>query len=86
MECEEFQIPGPFPKEVNHMSDTSVSYTCPNCGGPLSFAPGEQKVLCPYCDTEFDVKTIEELFAKKQENAVKAAGQRDEMEYPECRQ
>lgn len=68
-----FESPASFPKEVNLMSDTSVSYTCPNCGGPLNFAPGEQKVLCPYCDTEFDVKTIEELFAQKQENAVKAA-------------
>ncbi len=54
------------------MADTSVSYTCPNCGGPLDFNPSDQKVQCPYCDTEFDVKTIEDLFAKKQEKAVEA--------------
>ncbi len=54
------------------MADTSVSYKCPNCGGPLDFAPGVSKVVCPYCDTEFDVATIEALFAKAQEKAVAA--------------
>lgn len=54
------------------MADTTVSYTCPNCGGPLDFAPGAQKVVCPYCDTEFETKTIEDLFAKKQEQAIEA--------------
>lgn len=54
------------------MPDTSVSYTCPNCGGPLDFDPKDQKVVCPYCDTEFEVKTIEDLFAKKQAQAVEA--------------
>ena len=54
------------------MADTTVSYTCPNCGGPLDFAPGAQKVVCPYCDTEFGTKMIEDLFAKKQEQAIEA--------------
>lgn len=54
------------------MADTSVSYSCPNCGGPLEFAPGSTKVTCPYCDTEFETATIENLFAKKQEQAIEA--------------
>lgn len=47
------------------MANTSVGYKCPNCGGPLAFAPGSEKVTCPYCDTEFEVAKIEELFAKQ---------------------
>ena len=46
------------------MADTSVSYKCPNCSAPLSFLPGHDKVTCEYCGTEFEVKTIEEMFAK----------------------
>lgn len=41
------------------MANTSVGYTCPNCGGPLEFSPGTAKVTCPYCDTEFEVAKIE---------------------------
>ena len=29
------------------MANTSVGYKCPNCGGPLAFAPGSEKVTCP---------------------------------------
>ena len=41
------------------MADTSVSYKCPNCSAPLSFLPGNDKVTCEYCGTEFEVKTEE---------------------------
>ncbi|WP_432643186.1 hypothetical protein [Acidaminococcus sp.] len=54
------------------MTDTSVAYQCPNCGGPLEFAPGSAKIVCPYCDTELDVATMEALFARKQERAAAA--------------
>lgn len=59
------------------MADTSVSYRCPNCDAPLSFSPGQGKVTCDYCDTDFEVGTIEELFRKKEELAAKAADARD---------
>lgn len=52
------------------MANTSVGYKCPNCGGPLAFAPGSEKVTCPYCDTEFEVAKIEELFAKQEKLAA----------------
>lgn len=54
------------------MADTSVSYTCPNCGAPLTFQPGIKKVKCEYCDSEFDVKTLEKLYARKEEMAAEA--------------
>ena len=54
------------------MADTSVSYKCPNCSAPLTFLPGNDKVTCEYCGTEFEVKTIEEMFAKQEERAAQA--------------
>lgn len=54
------------------MADTSVSYKCLCCGAPLNFAPGAQKVTCEYCGTELEVKTVEEMFAKKEEAAAAA--------------
>lgn len=59
------------------MADTSVSYKCPNCGAPLSFLPGRDKVDCEYCGNEFAVQAIEELFKGKQELAVKAEEARE---------
>ena len=47
------------------MADTSVSYKCPNCSAPLSFLPGNDKVTCEYCGTEFEVRTIEEMFSRQ---------------------
>lgn len=54
------------------MANTSVGYTCPNCGGPLSFSPGAARVTCPYCDTEFETAKIEEIFAKQEKMAAEA--------------
>ena len=55
------------------MADTSVSYKCPNCSAPLSFLPGNDKVTCEYCGTEFEVKTIEEMFSRQEERAAQEA-------------
>ena len=54
------------------MPETSVSYKCPNCGAPLSFKPGNDKVSCEYCGAELDIKAVEDLFRSKEELAVKA--------------
>ncbi len=53
------------------MADTSVSYKCPNCGAPLKFIPGHEKITCEHCDSEFEVSTIENLFRDKENMAVK---------------
>ncbi|WP_034444749.1 hypothetical protein [Butyrivibrio sp. AE2032] len=31
-------------------------YECPACGGAMEFNPQSQKLKCPFCDSEFDVK------------------------------
>ena len=31
-------------------------YECPACGGAMEFNPGSQKLKCPFCDSEFDVR------------------------------
>ena len=37
----------------------AIEYKCPNCGGPLQFDSHSQKIVCPYCDGEFDIDTVE---------------------------
>lgn len=34
-------------------------YKCPCCGGAIAFDSGLQKMKCPYCDTEFEMETLE---------------------------
>lgn len=36
-----------------------LEYKCPCCGGAITFDSDVQKMKCPYCDTEFDVETLE---------------------------
>lgn len=40
---------------------TLQEYKCPCCGGAISFDSNEQKMKCPYCDSEFDVETLKAL-------------------------
>ncbi len=50
----------------------TVTYKCPNCGGPLQFKPDIQKSKCEYCLSEF---SDEELAAINQSLAEKDADQ-----------
>lgn len=34
-------------------------YKCPCCGGAVEFSTSLQKLKCPYCDTEFDIATLQ---------------------------
>ena len=34
-------------------------YKCPCCGGAVEFSTSLQKLKCPYCDTEFDISTLQ---------------------------
>lgn len=43
------------------------NYKCPSCGGGLSFDASSGKVTCPYCESSFDVKEIEELYSSKED-------------------
>lgn len=38
-----------------------LEYKCPSCGGALEFSSAEQKMKCPYCDSEFEVDTLKAL-------------------------
>jgi len=38
---------------------TLLEYKCPCCNGAIEFSSGKQKLLCPYCDTEFELETLE---------------------------
>ena len=36
-----------------------LQYKCPCCGGAIEFDSGLQKMKCPYCDTEFEMETLD---------------------------
>jgi len=38
--------------------DILQEYKCPCCGGAISFDSKAQKMVCPYCDTEFAMETL----------------------------
>ena len=50
----------------------TLNYDCPACGGPLKFNPDKQKFTCEYCLSEFDPKTVQEMYAQ-QEKKVDSA-------------
>ena len=39
--------------------ETIQEYKCPCCGGAISFDSSLQKMKCPYCDTEFEMETLQ---------------------------
>ena len=47
-------------------------YKCPCCGGAIGFDSSAQKMVCPYCDTEFEMEALasydEELKNEPQED------------------
>ncbi len=42
---------------------TLLEQKCPCCGGAVEFNASAQNMKCPYCDTEFDIKAMEEAAA-----------------------
>lgn len=59
------------------MADTSVSFKCPSCGGPLEYKPGVEDIICEYCGTGFTVKALEEFYAQKEKMAAAAQNAKD---------
>ena len=37
-----------------------IEYKCPNCSGSIVFDTASQKMKCPYCDTEFELETLQQ--------------------------
>ncbi len=49
---------------------TLLEYKCPCCGGEVKFDSGTQKMVCPYCDAEFDVEALKQSQEEAQGNAA----------------
>ena len=49
------------------MSDLK-EYKCPCCGGVIEFNATTQTMACPYCDTEFDIATLESFGRELQQD------------------
>lgn len=49
---------------------TLVEYKCPCCGGAVSFDSGTQKMVCPFCDAEFDVEALKQASEDGSSNAA----------------
>ena len=41
------------------MENSTKTYKCPNCSGNLEWSPSDQKLKCPYCDSQFDLSAFE---------------------------
>ena len=61
------------------MAFESVNYQCPACGGPLHFASAEQKLVCDYCDSRFEVEEVEALYRERQDKADAKARRRHHL-------
>lgn len=42
------------------MPEAEIAYKCPNCGATLTYSAKDEKMKCEYCDSVFDVETLEE--------------------------
>jgi DNA-directed RNA polymerase subunit RPC12/RpoP len=40
-----------------------MEYKCLNCDGAITFDSGKQQMVCPFCDSEFEVETLREYDA-----------------------
>lgn len=59
-------------------NNTLVEYKCPCCSGAISFDSEAQKLVCPYCNTEFEVSAVKEF-----NDAEKEEAQREELNWDE---
>lgn len=59
-----------------------IIHKCPNCGGPLTFEPKDQKFHCPYCLSVFTADEVS-AFEEKQKAAQVAAPEESSKEKSE---
>lgn len=57
-----------------------LEYKCPCCGGAISFDSKLQKLKCPFCDTEFEVDTLEQYEEHKLDQDVDPDWDADHIE------
>jgi DNA-directed RNA polymerase subunit RPC12/RpoP len=58
--------------------NTLVEYKCPCCSGAISFDSEAQKLVCPYCQTEFEVSAVKEF-----NDAENDKGEKEELNWDE---
>ena len=61
------------------MSDEMTVYQCPHCNGPLHFDSKLQKLKCDSCGSEYTTQEIDDLFSKKNEEAIQESQQLESM-------
>jgi len=54
------------------MAEQVTNYKCLSCTGPLKFVGESGQLECEYCGTKYDVSTIEQVYADKEESAASA--------------
>lgn len=47
---------------------TLLEYKCPCCGGAVSFDSNQQKMVCPFCDAEFDIEALKQEQTENEQN------------------
>ncbi len=52
------------------MAAQITNYQCPSCAAPLQYSGNSGKLKCDYCSSEFNVATIEQLYADKERAAA----------------
>ena len=68
-----------------------IEYECPCCGGRIEFDSGLQKLKCPYCDSVFDIETVQNYTADIQNTGqdemnwdTQAGGENSDMRVYTC--
>ncbi len=62
------------------MSNPVTNYKCPACTGPLHFAGQSGRLECEYCGSSYDVREMEELYAKEEAAAAAAQAEAESQE------
>ena len=50
-----------------------LEYKCPCCGGEVKFDSGTQKMVCPFCETEFDVEALKQAQKNRKDLDLKTS-------------
>lgn len=61
-----------YKKEVGRLAEQINNYQCPSCAGPLKFVGESGRLECEFCGSSYEVAWIEQMYAEKEEQAVRA--------------
>ena len=46
-----------------------LEYKCPSCGGGLRFGEGNQRMCCPYCDSEYELEDVVDQIVRAEQSS-----------------